>query len=226
MTNYSKQWIRYLDMDLKVTAERLANKPGSATHDVNAGGLEYFDAGGVKDRKLPSALPGLTAGIGRSRLIIVTHGDPGNPKLVSREFKLEAGDLARIVQAWLGGAEKPVKVDRISLHTCWAAGRLKGQTGGPLHKSTTPEQSFAWAFARYCGSLTKDITARNMAVGVDADGKRLGTYSTLPGPLPRSNYTEISAVRKQVKVIFTPHTESTVAAPRDPTFKPWGDDAE
>jgi len=226
MTNYSKQWVRYLDMNLKVTAERLANKPGNATHDVNAGGLEYFDAGGVKDRKVPSPLPGLTAGIGRVRLIIVTHGDPGNPKLVSREFKLDAGDLARIVQAWLGGAENPTKVDRISLHTCWAAGRLKKPDGNPLYKSTTAEQSFAWAFARYCGSLTKDITARNMAVGVDAAGKRLGTYSTSPGPMERSKYTEISAVRKEVKFVFTPHAESTVADPRDPTFKRWGDDAE
>ncbi|NNF29653.1 MAG: hypothetical protein HKN73_20685, partial [Gemmatimonadetes bacterium] len=173
-------------------------------------------------------LPGFADQQGLTRLVLIAHGDPAR-KERERNLRISVAEpkdpteVASIIQAWLGGGGK--KVDRISLHVCWGAGRQyaskdDGSRGAKMHRGIMPRDSFAWALAKYCGELAGTITARNVALGVAQDGKRVGTYftQTVRG-FPARNYHNVEPFEKYV---FTPDPVGTLDAPKDPKFEPAG----
>lgn len=213
MSRYASQWIRCFDGDLMgQTAKRLSEKPGHKTN-VDSG-CEYCNAGKPgAARKLPLPLPGLKerGEADLLRLIVIAHGFPQATKLVSTESSLSPLELAQFLQAFLTVDGKPRRIERISLHVCFAAGRMLTDEGKPMYKSMPPQSSFAWELASYCGQLTKTITARNVSVGIDANFKRMGSNYLKPKDAPPAAkvwHPLVKSGKDVEKFVFVPDATS------------------
>jgi hypothetical protein len=189
---YTAQIVVYLDADLQASASAIANKPGNVTVSFSR-----FPGGNAD---LPAAA--LQGVIANMRLVIVGHGDPASTSIGNQDITPK--HLAEIVAVWLGG----VRIQRISLHMCHGGGNRGAAVGARVQNfQVHPQNSFAYAFASYCGALSVDVTARTESVGTSVVPNSQGYGRHL---------VHGRKAGAGDKVFFATNALATIAAPQDP----------